>query len=114
MASLEIPKRPRKLSALSPNLMNKKAFAYFSERFQPVTKMPETMWKPGNVTYESDTFNLTSTNIESNIHRIHDVFMTKIKYLASVKDELDLNYKLAAKNYDMDKMDNAISATMRS
>ena len=70
--------------------MNKKAFAYFSERFKPEkNKMPEQMWKPGNVTYEVDTFNLTSTNIESNIHRVHDVFMTKIKYLAAVKDELD-------------------------
>lgn len=89
MSSLEIPKRPRKLVSLSPNLMNKNAFAYFSERFQPETKMPQTMWKPGNVTYESETFNLTSTNIESNIHRVHDVFMTKIKYLAEVKDEID-------------------------
>ena len=89
--------------------MTGKSFAFFSERFQPEAKLPDLRIKPSNVTFDdSDTF-LTSTNIDSNIHRVHDKFMMRLEYLAPIKQELDLNYKIAVKNHDLHKKGNAIN-----
>lgn len=76
---------------------------------------PSNIYKASkaNVTYDSsDTF-LTNVNIESNIHRVHDLYMTQIQYISSIKNELEENYKLAVKNHDTKKHEDAINASMR-
>ena len=89
-ASIEIPQRPRTLKSLSPNQVsiNLKAFNHFSERFAPEKGLPRTLLKQGSLTYANDNIDssafLTCTNLESNIHRVHDVFLLKIARMSAI------------------------------
>ena len=76
--------------------------------------MPKKLLKTSSVTYDdTDTFLTSTLSIDENIHKIHKMCLEKLQYLTSIKEELDLNYKVAAKNHDMSRIDNAISESLR-